>query len=180
MFSGLPLHPIMVHMPMALVILLPLITIAAFVIFKKSEKISGKKIMIYVGLFHLFLTLSTFVSLQTGEADEDRVERVVAERYIEIHEHKAEEFMSATGVALVAVFIAAFLLADRFFTPTMIGIMLMQGVLIYLGYQVGHSGGELVYVHNAASVHSQMVKNSNGVQERVPTYKYEEDDDDDD
>lgn len=179
MFSGLPLHPIMVHMPMALVILLPVITLIAFFVFKKSENITGKKMMVYVGIFHLFLTISTFISLETGEAEEDRVERVVAERYIEIHEHKAEAFMSATSIALVAVFIAAFLFADKFFTPTMIMVMLMQGVLIYLGYQVGHSGGELVYIHNSASVHSEMAKTQVLDQKRVPTHKEEDDDDDD-
>jgi len=180
MFSDLPLHPIVVHMPMALVILLPLISIAAFIIYKKSENISGKKILVTVGVFHLLLTLSTFVALETGEKEEDKVESVVAERFIEHHEHKAEEFMSASSVALVAVFLTAFLLADKFFTPSLVVVLILQAALVFMGYQVGHSGGELVYVHNAAQVHSQIAQSKGLDQKRIPTNEYEHDEDDDD
>ena len=82
------------------------------------------------------------MAVETGQREEDRVERVVPEQHLERHEEAAERFLGLS-VALMALTVAglargrigALLARSRFFALA----------LVVAGVQVGHSGGTLVY-----------------------------------
>jgi hypothetical protein len=99
----------------------------------------------------LLLAVSSWVATETGEDQEDRVESVVPEVALETHEESADTFLTITlvlfGVSLVGVAPGVVGLAARALTTA------GTAVILVAGYQVGHSGGELVYTHGAASAY---------------------------
>lgn len=147
----LPLHPVVVHLPMALSVLLPLLSLVGLVLLWRED--AGWRAWLSVPLLAAVLTASSFVALETGEQDEDVVESVVAESAIEAHEEAAERFAWSTGVLLLLA--VAGLAPRRHGTRLALAgatVVASIGVLA-LGVDVGHKGGELVYRHGAASAH---------------------------
>jgi hypothetical protein len=94
------------------------------------------------------------VALNTGHAEEERVEGTVPASAIATHEALAEQFLWITGITLA---ISAVVLLLRRPLPmrvlsaaTVLGTFLIAGAAL----RVGHAGGELVYVHNAAAAYA--------------------------
>jgi hypothetical protein len=117
--------------------------------------------------------------VKTGEAQDERVERVVPEQALETHEEAAESFlMLSSGLALI---VAAGLVRGR-----VGGVARMLGTagavgLIVLAVSVGHSGGKLVYQYGAASAYTGPKAHSNADVERVsaaPTRREPNEEDD--
>lgn len=144
-----PLHPAVVHLPLALAILVPVFALLAAVTIRM--RVLPQRIWVAVVLLQVILVGSGWLSLETGEEQEERVEQVVAEQHIEDHEEWAERFLLAGTATLVA---------------TLVGLLsgvvggLGRGVSVVLalavlavGVRVGHSGGELVYRHGAANAY---------------------------
>ena len=149
--NQLPLHPLVVHLPIALALLVPLI--AAGTLFAWHRGILPRRAFaIAVGL-QLLLVASGVAAIQTGEADEEVVEGVVPEAALEAHEEAADVFVYAAG-ALALVFVGAMALGDRREAKVLATVATLGSfVVLGLGYQVGHAGGQLVYAHGAASAH---------------------------
>ncbi|NNL86524.1 MAG: hypothetical protein HKP27_12770 [Myxococcales bacterium] len=148
-----PLHPAVVHLPIALAVLIPGLALLAAVTIRL--KLVAARTWWAVLLLQLVLLGSIWAALETGEDEEERVERVVAERHIEAHEELAERFQLVGAVALV--FVAGGLLpgtAGGFARAA--AVLATLGVLA-AGVQVGHSGGELVYRYGAAGAYIQGV-----------------------
>lgn len=149
-FLPSPLHPLIVHMPIALTILVPLFAFGALVMIKRGarpQRAWGLAVAMLAALW-----VSGWVALQTGEREEEKVERVVAEGAIHTHEEAAELFLMTAGVVLVLA--AAGFLKGR---PgsVMRGVAAVGTVaLIGAGYNVGTSGGKLVYREGAASAYA--------------------------
>ena len=148
--SGMPLHPLIVHFPIVLTFLLPISIVAAlWAVRKGTPPRRGWSFPVIVAAA---LAVSALVASRTGESEEERVERVVAENAIETHEEAAERFVVLSGVLLV-VSLAGFL-------PRTVGqaarIVTTAGALglVAAGVQVGHSGGTLVYREGAASAYT--------------------------
>ena len=146
----MPLHPLIVHFPIVLTFLLPISIVAAlWAVRKGTPPRRGWSFPVIVAAA---LAVSAFVASRTGESEEERVERVVAENAIETHEEAAERFVVLSGVLLV-VSLAGFL-------PRTVGqaarIVTTAGALglVAAGVQVGHSGGTLVYREGAASAYT--------------------------
>jgi uncharacterized membrane protein len=152
-----PLHPAVVHFPIVLTFLLPLVALIALWRIRRGARARtawGPAVMAAVAL-----TASAWIAVETGEADEERVERVVAEEPIGRHEEAAERFLLlSAGMALVA---GIGLAHGPLGAAARIGSMIGALGLMVAGTLVGHSGGELVYRHGAAAVHA-----SNGAQPR--------------
>jgi len=149
MFSLLPnpLHPAIVHMPIALIVLLPFFVAGSLLAIRK-----GARPLVAWGITTALLatlSLSAFAALQTGKSQGEQVEKAIGEQVVESHEEVAETFLILSCVVLgVAGF--GFLKG----TPgalarsaTAVGVAALLGV----GVRVGHTGGQLVYKHNAAA-----------------------------
>ncbi len=144
-----PLHPAVVHFPIVLAVLLPLVVVGALVAIRMGSPLR-RTWLIPVGLA-LALTASAWASVETGEAQEDRVERVVAESAMHTHEERAERFFVLSG-ALFAVIAGGMLGGTLGSASRLVGSV---GAVLFLlpTFQVGASGGELVYEHGAASAY---------------------------
>lgn len=145
-----PLHPVVVHFPIVLMFLIPVFAVGSLWAIRRGA--DARRAWAIPFLLTGALAASAFVALRTGEADEDRVERVVSENVIHEHEEAAERFLVLSGVLLL---IAAAGLVDgnagrAARALTVAGSM----VVIAAGVQVGAAGGDLVYRHNAASVYT--------------------------
>jgi len=146
---SVPLHPALVHLPLGLALLLPVGALVALVITWRRGPSRGLVTALVVA--QALLVGSGFVSMQVGEADEERVEAVVPEPALEGHEERAQVMVLVGAVVLVA-FAAAWLLARRpaAHRPAL-GLAAAGTIAVaVLALGVGHSGGELVYVHGAA------------------------------
>lgn len=145
-----PLHPAIVHLPIALAVLVPALSLVA-VLAIRSGWVAPRTWAALV-LLQALLVGSGWLALETGEREEERVERVVAERHIESHEAKAERFLYGSVAALVVI--AAGLL-PRGTGSVARGVAVLAGLAVLaLGVQVGHSGGELVYRYGAANAYA--------------------------
>jgi len=144
-----PLHPAVVHFPIVLAVLLPLFAIGALVAIRKGARpLRAWSLPLAVGAA---LTLSSWVAVETGEDQDERVERVVAEQPLETHEERAEMFLTLSGVLLLVS--ATGLLRGVVGRAGRITATVGAVALVVAAAQVGHSGGELVYRHGAASAY---------------------------
>lgn len=145
-----PLHPAVVHLPVALAVLLPLVAIVAWIAIRR-----GARPLIAWGITvaaAAMLAAGSWVALETGEDQEDAVERVVPEQALHLHEERGEAF-----VAIAAGFLGLSLLGllPRRAGAIARGVGVAGAVLVFVaGWRVGHSGGELVYRHNAAQAYA--------------------------
>lgn len=145
---SLPLHPVMVHLPLALAILMPLFAaVAAWGLW--TGRI-GRRAWLGIAALQLLLVLTAVVAIKTGERDEDRVEAVVPDQAMHRHEAYAEQFAWGAGAVLGLAMVGLIPAAGRGFAlVTFLGTLAVAG----LALRVGHAGGQLVYVHNAGAAY---------------------------
>src|SRR5512145_68537 len=146
-----PLHPAVVHFPMALAALLPLLALLALLASARGL-LPARGAWAGVVLLQAILVGSAYMALETGEDQEERVEDYVPERHIHEHEEAAEWFMILSGVGL-AVFSAG-LLGGRAGGAARLAALAASVVVLAAGVRVGQLGGELVYKHGAASAYA--------------------------
>jgi len=145
-----PLHPAVVHLPIALAVLMPLLALLAGLAIRQG--FVPARAWGAVVLLQAVLVGSAWYALETGEDQEERVEEVVAERHIEEHEEAAERFHRLGIAALVLV--AAGLLPGRAGGVGRAAAVVATVVVLAASVPVGHSGGELVYRHGAARAYT--------------------------
>lgn len=150
MLFGMPLHPLVVHFPIVLTFLLPISVIAALWAIRKGT--TARRAWSVPLAFAAALTLSAWVATETGESQEDRVERVLPDGALHGHEEAAERFLVLSGVLLV---VAAVGLAPRSVGQAARLVTAAGAIgLTAAAAQVGHSGGTLVYRDGAASAYT--------------------------
>lgn len=146
----LPLHPKIVHLPIALAVLMPLIT-AGLLIAWWRDMLPRRTWWIAVAL-QAVLVGSGLYARETGEADEERVEARVGEAPLEAHEEAATVFVIGALVALAAITAAAVIKPPALALGAAGAAVLTALVVLALGYRVGQAGGALVYQHGAAGI----------------------------
>lgn len=149
--TSLPLHPAVVHLPLGLAFVMPLLALAfAWALWTRRVR---PRAWVAVVVLQALLLAAGLAAMKTGEREEDRVERVVPGQALERHEEYAEQFIWATGLTLlVAVFVLALrrpAAARVALAATVAGTLVVAGSAIRLG----HAGGQLVYVHNAGAAY---------------------------
>ncbi len=153
-----PLHPAVVHFPIAVSVLLPIFAIGAMWAISRGAR--PLRAWGMATAMYALLSLSAWVSLQTGQSQEDRVERVVSEAAIGTHEEAAERFLAISVAALVIAGIG--LGAGRIGAGARVLATVGSLGMLVAGYDVGHSGGQLVYVHGAASAYASPARVGEG------------------
>ncbi len=144
-----PLHPAVVHLPMALAVLVPLFAVVALVAVHGGSR--PLRTWGVAAAMFAALSLSAWASMETGEDQEDAVEAVVPDAALNTHEDAADQFLwlsvAVLGVAGVGLLNGRVGLSAR--------VLATVGAfgLLVAGYRVGHSGGDLVYRYGAASAY---------------------------
>lgn len=136
-----PLHPAIVHFPIVFTILLPFVALGALWAIRRGVR--PARAWAVPLLAAVAVSLSAWVAVQTGEADEERAEDIAGEQALHSHEEAAERFLLISGG--VVLLMAAGLLRG---VPGKAGRVVASTAalaLVLAGYQVGHSGGRVVF-----------------------------------
>ncbi len=144
-----PLHPAVVHFPIVLASLLPLVALLGFLAVGRGA--APRRAWGYVTLAAFLLFAAAFTAVRTGGQEEETVEEVVDHDIIHDHEEAGERLQLLAGIGFLVI--AAGLSGGglgRIARP--IGL-LASLALAGQAYLVGRSGGELVYQHGAASAY---------------------------
>lgn len=171
-----PLHPAIIHFPIVFSVLSPVILGLYFWLAKGQ---TGGQVRFLLAGFFLAFSLLTFAALQTGETDEEIVEKVVPEKVIHEHEEMAETFMVLVSVLTALVVVHALLPAVY---PTLalgLAFALSLGVL-GTGLLTGKKGGVIAYEYGGAAAHSKKGKFASGLDKNKNSGNYKKDEDDDD
>lgn len=144
-----PLHPAVVHLPIALAVLIP--PLALLAVLTIARGLLPARVWLAIALLQGLLVGSAWLAIETGEEQEERVEAVVAERHIEDHEEAAERFLAIAFLGLLAT--GAGLLPRPWGGRARVGAVAVSCAVLAVGVGVGHSGGELVYTHGAANAY---------------------------
>ncbi len=147
----MPLHPAIVHLPLALTFILPAL-ILVFIWAIRSGKMSREMWVVIVGL-QLVITASGYIALETGETDEEKVAQVAGILLMQTHEQTAEIFVGTTVVSL-AVGVVAFFLQVQFQIYARVGVLIISLLSCVFALKTSQNGTEIVYAQNGASVHS--------------------------
>lgn len=149
--SGIPLHPGIVHVPVGIAFVLPVIAVGVVVALARAEA-PRWPFGVVVALL-TFMTIGGFAAMQTGEDEEERVERVVDESLIHEHEEAAELFVYVAFTTLV-ISVGGLSLPDRWARVARITTAVASIALTGLAFRAGEKGGELVYRHGAAAAYT--------------------------
>jgi hypothetical protein len=144
-----PLHPAVVHMALALAALLPISALVALWAMRRGARVLQAWAVPLA--LALVLTGTAWVALETGEAEEERVEAIVGHTVLSAHEEAAERFLLFSG--LVTVVGMTGLLGGALGSAGRLVATAGSLVVLAAAVQVGSAGGELVYEHGAASAY---------------------------
>ena len=173
--TSLPLHPALVHLPLGLAFILPILVVAFAVMLwiqylrraraevptRVEEVVSvsptrpGPRGWLAIVLLQAMLVGAGLVAMNTGAREEDRVEGVVPERAIEQHEEYAEEFVWAAGLTLGLATLVLVFRRQPAALALVSATAIASVVVAALAIRVGRAGGELVYVHNAGAAYTK-------------------------
>ncbi len=147
----MPLHPKLVHLPIALAILMP--AVSGGLLLAWIRDLLPRRAWVVAVALQAVLVVASFAAMRTGEQDEETVEAVVAESAIESHEEAAEVF-TWTAAGVLVLFAAGALLPAGMARAAASTATAATLVVLFLGYRVGQAGGSLVYEHGAAAAYA--------------------------
>jgi uncharacterized membrane protein len=159
-----PLHPAVVHFPIVLMFILPLVAVGAAWAIHDGARLRtwGWAVLVAAAL-----TGSAWIAVDAGHDQAEKVEKVVEKRFVEQHMEAAELFsIVATvvlGVALLGLLRGATGKTCRVLT------VLGAVVVAVLGVRAGKYGGDLVYKHGAASAYAQPAPAGGAGEQPSPT-----------
>lgn len=174
------LHPIIVHFPIALLLIAPILIVLGM-IFSKSSR------TFLVSAFVLMLigTIATFIAVSTGSAAEEIAEQMAnVEAVLENHEELAETtqmvFSALTAIFGAIVFVPMLFkkeLGQKIMIPLSLAFLLFYGGGAVLLVNTAHEGGRLVHEFG---VRAMMANGQNTTNLQLNNKTNRGDDDDDD
>jgi uncharacterized membrane protein len=153
-----PLHPAIVHLPIALSALLP--PFAALVALAIRRGWLERRSWALVVLVNLLLVGFVLLAHETGEDTAERVEKVVDKKYIGEHAEAAEWLLWASIGSLVVA--GAGLLGEGRGGAARAAAVAASLLVLAIAVRVGHLGGELVYKHGAANAYVEKEATAKG------------------
>lgn len=151
-------HPKVVHLPLALCVLMPLI--AGGVTFACLRGRLDCRAWVIVFLLQGSMFGTGLVAMYTGGEEEERIAEIVPERYIEAHEEAAEVFVWASAILFGLMGVPLLLSEGELRNALLIFACIGSVVALALGYRAGEAGGRLVYEYGAASAYLSPVGDS--------------------
>jgi hypothetical protein len=139
-----------VHLPLGLAVVWPLACVAVFV----AVRAGWLPLRAWWGVVALAALLAggALLAVETGEEEEERVERVVS--HDEIHEHaEAGEWVLWLAAAGLAASLGGLLPHARVARSARLVTLGVSLVVLAAAVRAGHLGGRLVYEHGAASAY---------------------------
>jgi len=146
--NDLPLHPVLVHLPIGLAVLLPPALLILLVAIRRNLLPRGSWWLAV--LLAAALLGGGYAAKQSGGNEEDKVEAVVPEAAIHEHEESGERLVIAAGVTFILVLAAAFVRRPGLRLGIQTAALLASAATLAIAVNAGHLGGRLVYVHGAA------------------------------
>lgn len=149
--TSTPLHPAIVHLPLGLAFVIPLLAIGlAWALWTGRTQTRSWLIVI---LLQALLVAGGILAMNTGEREEDRVEAVVPKQALHTHESLATQFLWAAGITLG---LAILPITSR--RPNVVRVLTGAAVVASFvvagaALRAGHAGGQLVYVNNAGAAY---------------------------
>ncbi|MDQ3336288.1 MAG: hypothetical protein M4D80_14060 [Myxococcota bacterium] len=143
------MHPKLVHVPIALCILMPMI--ASLIWFGIRRGWFSPRTWLIAVVLQGAMAVGGLAALQTGLDDAAKVEGYASEEALATHEARGYWFVYVAAANLVLCG-GAFVLQRR---QQLLGGLVIVGTLAsaYAGYLVGDAGGRLVYIGNASDAH---------------------------
>mgnify|MGYP000442153904 CR=1 FL=1 len=147
--GDLPLHPAVVHLPLGLAFVMPLV--AAGIGWAIWTGRVPLRAWILVAVLQCLLMAAGLFATNTGQRDEHRMAQVVDQPIIDAHEAVGEQFVwgavLTVGLAMMVLMSMQRGLQRALMAATLAGTL----VVALLGFRVAVSGGRLVYIHHAAA-----------------------------
>ena len=144
-----PLHPAVVHFPVALAVLTPLFG-ALILLAIRSGRTAPLSWSVVV-LLQALLAGSAWLAHETGHDQEERVEKVLDERHIEEHEQAADWVLWTAEAGLAVALLG--LAGGNAGAWARAGALAISLMTLGAAVKTGHSGGELVYRYGAANAY---------------------------
>jgi uncharacterized membrane protein len=166
-------HPKVVHLPIALAFLMPLFAGGVALAYLRGWL--QWRTWVLVLLLQGSMLGSGLLAMKTGEAEEDRVEQVVAEQLIERHAEAAERFTWASALMLALMALPLILREGDLRNALIIFSCVGTVAVLALAYRVGDAGGKLVYKYGAASAYVSPTGGEPERLEAVEEYEYDVD-----
>jgi len=172
------LHPLIIHFPIALLLVAPLLVLIGVFLPNK-----GRSYLIAAFILMLLGTVASFIAVSTGESAGELAERVAnVESVLENHEELAETtrtvFSALTvifGVMLFAPMIFKKDLSSKIVIPLNLAFLIFYGAGVVLLINTAHEGGRLVHEFG---VRAMMTASTQTPQTSAPSKRGDDDDDD--
>jgi len=173
----LPLHPAVVHLPLALAMLVP--PLAVGILWAIRAERAPRAAWLLVVALQALLVGGALVALRTGESEEERIEDRMAEARLDAHRSAAQQFTVVAGLtlALAGATLVAGRIRPRAGAAAAMATVAMSLVVVGLALRAGHRGGELVYGPGGLGDRG-LAMPSNAAEEEGSTARSEDDDED--
>lgn len=149
--GGMPLHSAVVHVPLGVAMLAPLLALWALV---GAWRGAGASRWGVIAFLQVVIVAGGFYAMSLGKQEEERVERLVPKHAIEVHEEAGERFVWSGVVALV-LSVVTFSVERRLVRWIALAAFAATLVTAGLAMRAGLLGGELVFRHGAASAYAK-------------------------
>lgn len=146
------LHPAIVHLPLGISVVLPVLGLLAVWLYFKRRDESAVFARFWVALMVCLIAVSVgaFLAHETGEAGEHAIGKSLPEGTIELHE-KYSKIFSALLYAATAVGALVFFLRGKLKGYAVLIVTALCSAALFAGILTGNAGGDLVYKHKAAN-----------------------------
>lgn len=151
--DGLPLHPLVTHLPLVLAVLLPIVSGAIGYAVWKGRASGGLWVWVLAG--HFVLLASAGAASLLGEADARRIQTRVEADAVEEHQDEGHRLLFGVSVAF-GLALAGLVLRDPKRRHVAMAATLAAGlVCAALAVAAGRGGAVLVYERGAAAAWSE-------------------------